>query len=106
MNIGRSILALLVAHSVAILPMATGAGASVQSLEPASVTADMPDCCPPEATPCEKGMVDCGAVATCAAKCFSFMGTSAVIVFPPAFAEMTVSLASSPFLSQTGSPPF
>ena len=41
-----------------------------------------------------------------ALKCFSFLGTSAVIVFPSAFAKMTASFAANPFSSQAGSPPF
>jgi hypothetical protein len=108
MSIGRTIVALLVALSVAMLPTASGAGVSVKS--PVSVgmsaTEDMPDCCPYKANPCEKAMDDCGAMATCALKCFSFVGTSAVVVFPSGFAKMTVSFVGNPFSSQAGSPPF
>ena len=66
------------------------------------MTEDMPDCC----NPCEKATDVCAAMATCALKCFSFLGTSAVIVFPSAFAKMTASFAANPFSSQAGSPPF
>jgi hypothetical protein len=57
MNIGRIILALLVALSVGMLPASSIAGLSVQSPEAAgtSLTQDMPDCCPPKADPCAKG---------------------------------------------------
>jgi hypothetical protein len=107
MNVGRTILALLIALSVAMLPAAGGAG--VKSLAPAgmSVMEDMPDCCPQKADPCEKAMDDCAAMATCALKCFSFAGAaSSIIVFPSTFASMTIPFAANPFSSQTGSPPF
>jgi hypothetical protein len=107
MRIGRTILALLIALSVAMLPAAGGAGVSSKSPERAdmSMMEEMHDCCPPKANPCDKA--DCGTMATCALKCFSFAGTSSsMIVFPSIFAKMTGSFAASPFSSQTSSPPF
>jgi hypothetical protein len=106
MSNGRIILALLVALSVALLPAAGGAG--VKSSEPAGMSAmeDMPDCCPQKADPCEKAMDNCGTMATCALKCFSFASTSSIVVFPWTFATMTIPFAANPFASQTGSPPF
>ena len=108
MNIARTIVVFLIALSVAILPAARSAAVSVKSPEAAgiSMTEDMPDCCPHKANPCEKAMDDCGAMATCALKCFSFLGTSAAIVFPSAFSKMTASFVANPFSSQAGSPPF
>jgi hypothetical protein len=108
MGIGRTILALLVALSVAMLPAAGGAGISSKSPEPAdmSMTDDMSDCCPHKTNPCEKAMDDCATMATCALKCFSFAGTSSMIVFPSTSARVTLSFAGNPFSSQTGSPPF
>src|SRR5262249_4850530 len=108
MNAGRSILALVVALSVTLLPAASGAGVNAKPVELAgmSVMEDMPDCCPHEADPCEQVMDHCGTMATCALKCFSFVGTSAVITFPSASAKVTASFAASPFCSQAGSPPF
>jgi hypothetical protein len=108
MSNARTILALLIALSVAMLPAAGGAGVSSKSPEPAgmSVTEGMPDCCPPKADPCEKAMDDCAAMATCALKCFGFAGTSSIIVFPSPFASMMIPLAANSFSSQTGSPPF
>jgi hypothetical protein len=107
MSIARTIVTLLIALSVAVLPAAASAGVSVKSPEAAgiSMTEDMPDCCPHKANPCEKAMDDCATMATCVLKCFSFLGTSAVIVFPSAFAKMTASFAANPFSSQAGSPP-
>jgi len=108
MSNGRTILALLVALSVALLPAASGAGVSVKSPAPAGMSAmeDMPDCCPQKADPCEKAMDNCGTMATCALKCFSFVGTSSIVVFPSTFASMTIPSAANPLSSQTGSPPF
>ena len=108
MSIGRTIVALLVALSVVMLPAGADTGVSAKSPEAAgmSVTEDMPDCCPHKANPCRKVMDDCAATATCALKCFSFVGTSAVIVFPSAFATVTASFTADPFSSQAGSPPF
>jgi hypothetical protein len=109
MNIGRIILALLIALSVGMLPAASGAGLKVSPEEPAgmSVMQDMPDCCPPKPDPCGRAMDHCGAMAICALKCFSFAGTSSsIILFVSAFARMTASFAANPFSAQTGSPPF
>jgi hypothetical protein len=66
MSIGRTILALVVAMSVALLPAAAGAGVSVKSPVQADMSAmeDMHDCCP-KANPCDKAMDDCGTMATC-----------------------------------------
>jgi hypothetical protein len=37
---------------------------------------------PHKTNPCEKAMDDCGTMATCALKCFSFAGTSPIIMPP------------------------
>jgi hypothetical protein len=108
MSVGRAIVTLLIALSVAILPAAAGAGASAKSPEAAgiSMTEEMPDCCPHKANPCENAMDHCATMATCALKCFSFAGTSAVIIFPSTFAKMTPSFTADPLSSQAVSPPF
>ena len=115
MSIGRTILALLVALSVAMLPAAASAGVSAKSphqadmsmTEDVSMSEDMHDCCPPEANPCGPAMDHCDAMAACALKCFSFAGTSSsIIVFPSSFAKMIAPLERNPFSSQTGAPPF
>ncbi len=115
MSIGRTILALLVSLSVAMLPAAAGAGVSSKSphqadmsmTEDMSMPEDMHDCCPPKANPCDHAMDDCGSMATCVLKCFSFAGTSSsFITFPASFAKMIAPLEHNPFSSQTGAPPF
>jgi hypothetical protein len=105
MNNGRTILALLIALSVAMLPAAAGAG--VSATEDMSMTEDMHDCCPPKANPCDHAMDDCGSMATCVLKCFSFAGTSSeIIVFPATSVKMIAPFERNPFSSQTGAPPF
>ena len=108
MSIGRTIVALLLALSVVMLPAGAGTGVGAKSPEAAvmSVTEDMPDCCPHKANPCEKAMDGCGAMATCGLKCFSFASASAVIVIPLTFAKITASLTANPFSPQACSPPF
>jgi hypothetical protein len=107
MGIGRTILALVIALSVAMLPAAGGAGVKSPESVDMSMMEDMTDCCPHKANPCEKAMDDCAAMATCVLKCFNFAGTlSSIIVFPSACAKMATFFANNPFSSQTGSPPF
>jgi hypothetical protein len=114
MSIGRTILALLVALSVAMLPAAASAGVSAKSphqadmstTEDMSMPEDMHDCCPPT-NPCDHAMDNCGSMATCALKCFSFAGTSfSIVVFPSTFARMIAPLERNPFSLQLGTPPF
>jgi hypothetical protein len=108
MRIGRTILALLITLSVAVLPAAGGAGMSSKSPAQADMSAmeDMSDCCPHKASPCDKAD-GCGTMATCALKCFSFAGaSSSIIVFPSSFAKVVAAVAGNPLSSQTGSPPF
>jgi uncharacterized protein involved in copper resistance len=131
MRIGRTILALLIALSVAMLPAEAGAGS--RSSGPADMSGsdmsatDMPysdmsatdmaamdmtamdmsamegDCCPHKNNPCDN---DC-TMATCALKCFSFAGTAwSTIAFPSSFAKLAVPFGGGPLSSQTGSPPF
>jgi hypothetical protein len=115
MSIGRTILALLIALSVAMLPAAAGARVSVTSADATEMSAmtDMLDCCPhiadtcDKANACDKAMADCGSMATCALTCFSFAGTSfSTIVFPSIAARMPAPIAAHPVSSQTSSPPF
>ena len=109
MNVGRTILALFVALSVAKLPVAAGAGVSSKSPNQAdmSMTEGMHDCCPPMANPCDHAMDDCGSMAGCVLKSFSFAGTSSsVIVFPATSVKVIAPLEHNPFTSQMGTPPF
>ena len=65
MRIARTILALLIILSVAMLPASSGALKTSDMTETA-VMADMPDCCPGKINPCDKAMDECQSMATCA----------------------------------------
>jgi hypothetical protein len=107
MRFTRTILALLIAASVALLPAAAGAGLKVKATEPAemSVSEPMDDCCPHKANPCDKAVDDCLSMAACV--CFGFATTSfSQLVYPLALASMVPAFASGVFHSQTGHPPF
>ena len=77
MHTARTILAFLIILSVATLPVTTGAVGALKSADmtETAVMADMPDCCPGKINPCDKAMDDCQSMATCALKCFSFLGS-------------------------------
>jgi hypothetical protein len=108
MNAGRTILALLIALSVAMLPAAGAVGMSPKSsMQTDTATmAGTSDCCPHQANPCAK-VDDCGTMATCALKCFSFAGVApSIIVFPSSFAKMAATFGRNPLSPQMGSPPF
>jgi hypothetical protein len=105
MRILRTIVALLIALSVAMLPAAGGIAATAQSVD-MSMSASMDDC-ERSVMPCHKPMDDCQLMAACALKCFNFSGmTYSVMLFPIALADMTPSFSADPFRGQTSSPPF
>jgi hypothetical protein len=113
MKVARTIFALLIALSVAVLPAASGAVAksSVMSDMAAMdhqnmVAMDDMDCCPHPANPSDKAMDKSACMAACALKCFPFGGAVSTIVFPSHQAPLIWALAASSFSSQTGYPPF
>jgi hypothetical protein len=108
MNVGRTILALLIALSVAMLPAAGGPGAAAKSADMAGMAAmDDMDCCPHKTNPCDKALGDCSSMATCALKCFSFSATSpSFVVFPSFVSILNPLFGANALHSQKGSPPF
>jgi hypothetical protein len=126
MRIGRTLLAFLVALSLALLPMAgafalpsdepTGSDAVVTSdhdhcdhasLGSEVMVASAHDCCDHQSIPADHMMKDCNASAGCAAKCFSVVALvfSGVAISSPS--DGTEShFISKPFYSQTASPPY
>jgi len=126
MRIGRTILAFLVAVSLALLPMAgafalpndepTVSDAVVasahddcdhESMTSEVVVASVHDCCNHQSVPADHMMKDCNASAGCAAKCFSVVALvfSGVAILSPS--DGTEShFISKPFYSQTASPPY
>ena len=124
MALARTILALLIAASVAVLPAAGAAAFKLKSQDATEMSAgksmhdepmhaesvhdaSMHDCCPPEANPCDKAMDNCGNMATCAVKCFSGSTfASSPLSFPLTLSGVMPLFESGDFHSQTGSPPF
>ena len=131
MMIGRTILAVLIAVSLALLPatrsftttvkpVGTSMSAEMVSAQMSSpemsmsedmttsdmAMSDISDCCP-KLSPCDKGMDDCAFMAGCALNCFGFLGTSfSLVVFPAILAGLTTPYASAPLRAQTSGPPF
>ena len=116
MKVARTIFALLIALSVAVLPAAGGAAAVAKSTEMSDMAAmadsetaaiDDMDCCPHPANPSDKAMDKSACMAMCALSCFTFGGADvSAIIFPPHQARLIWALATNPFNAQTGSPPF
>jgi hypothetical protein len=104
----RTIFAVLIAVSVAMLPAAGAAAFKLQPQEPAEMSASEPmhDCCPPTANPCDKAG-DCASMATCALPCCIYPGAGASpLVYPTMHADVMPLLASDALPSHMGSPPF
>jgi hypothetical protein len=116
MGVGRTILAAIFAFSVAMLPIAGSAGYSLKptdmmamsgSGDDMSVAQDVPDCCPPEGTPCDKVNCDRVSMVACASTCCSFLvPASSGIMFPVVLSETMPSFESRIFRSQSSSAPF
>jgi hypothetical protein len=115
MRIGRTILTLLIAISVALLPAAGGAAVAVKSSDMAAMTAarampasgDMAECCPHQTNPCGKAADNCASMAACALKWFNFCGTDfSALIFPPVGSALKPLLMSQNVPTQSGAPPF
>jgi hypothetical protein len=116
MKLGRAILALLIALSVAVLPMATGVAALAKSTDMSDMpvmehsdaaTMDDMDCCPHTANPGDRAMDKSSCMAACALNCFTFgSAVASAIIFPSYRARLSPALVTNPFSSQTGTPPF
>ena len=108
MRIGRVILVVLMAVSLATLPMA-GAFAVPDDEPMASevVVASAHDCCDHESMPADHMMKECQASAGCAAKCFNFYAvTFSGVAIPSLIGGTESRFVSNPFYSQTASPPY
>jgi hypothetical protein len=124
MRIARTILALLVSLSVAILPAAGGAvpltasapdmaapqplqvDAAEAGSDPMAMAEPMDDCCDHGTMPCDQGK-RCASALMCAMHCFNFTTVEAtVIIFPLAAAAKVLPPADFAVPSRTGAPPF
>jgi len=108
MAIVRTILAMLIALSVAILPAASSAAFILKAQDATEMSAADPmhDCCPPKVNPCDKTTDDCASMAACAMKCFGYSGSTSPLMYLPTHADTVTLFESGNFHSQTGSPPF
>src|SRR5262249_6104883 len=105
----RTILALLIALSVALLPAAGVAGFKFKSQEMSDMSADEPmdDCCPHAADLCDKAMNDCASMAACALHCLSFSGGApTALVYPLQLPDLLPLQGDSVPRPRAGSPPF
>ena len=109
MQLGRTILILLLALSVALLPTTGRAAVGAKSTDMSDMSASMDDmdCCPHKKPPSSEKAIDgcCSSMATCPMNYFGIAGTSSLIIFPSLLGDLPFSLASNPLHSQTGSPP-
>lgn len=114
MKVGRIILALLIALSVAVLPAARLVVAKSIAMsdmadmghQDMAAMEDM-DCCPHPVNPSDKATDKSACIAMCALSCFTFGAADvSAIIFPPHQAQLIWALATNPFDAQTGSPPF
>jgi hypothetical protein len=112
MALGRTILAFMIALSVAMLPaaggMAVASTADVATMTDSSMAdTAMMDCCPGSKMPFDKAAGNCCAMAACALKCFGFSGTTfSDLVFPPSKTTVEPSRVRQGFRSREGNPPF
>ena len=106
-HIGRTILALLICVSVAMLPVAGGIAAPADASSISEVMISAHDCCDHDGMPVDKMIKDCQAAAGCASKCFSLYGVivSSPITHLPVIAADD-SLVTKTFRPQIGSLPF
>ena len=124
MRIGRTILALLVSLSVAILPAAGGAvpltasapdmaapqplhvDAAEATPDPMAMAEPTDDCCNHGTMPCDQGK-NCASALMCAMHCFNFTTVEeSQIVFPLTLAAKVLPPADRAVPSATGAPPF
>jgi hypothetical protein len=108
MRIGRTILAFLVALSLAMLPMARAfVAAGDEAMASDVAVASAHDCCDHDSMPADHAMTECPASAACIAKCCNFYAVLfSEIAVPSPIGGTGSHFVSNPFYSQTGSPPY
>src|SRR5882672_8114360 len=114
-SVGQTILTLILAVSVAMLPIAGTAGHSSQSSETVdmSVSADtstaqgMPDCCPPGAVPCDKANSNSMSMVGCVGICCGFLvSIASPLMISLVEVEMLRAGVSAVLCSESTTPPF
>jgi hypothetical protein len=108
MAVARTILALVIAVSLALLPVMGGFAAASMPVEGATAAMEpMPDCCDHDDMPMDHKANDCQTMPGCAAKCFCFCG---VIVWGSIIHPDVACPQPMPMIfvlrSHVGAPPF
>jgi hypothetical protein len=126
MRVRRTILAALLALSLAMLPMARAfvapgneamaseivAASAHDSSEHEAMASDVVvvlahECCDPDSMPADHAMNACPASAGCTAKCFNcYAVVFSGVAIPSPIGGKEAGLVSNPFYSRTASPPF
>ena len=106
MAFARTILALVTALSVAVLPAAGGAVVNGKSFDAEMIAAgSTDDCCPDNR--CDKAAHECCSMATCALHCFNFVDDQSLpLVYPQRVRLVVLMLESFDFCTQSANPPF
>jgi hypothetical protein len=108
MRLGRTIWAVLLTLSLAMVPLAGAFALQNDEVAVSSeATASAHDCCPGESMPADHAMKDCLASPGCIAKCFNFYAmTFSGVVIPAPTGGTESDFASAPIHALTASPPF
>jgi hypothetical protein len=108
MHVGRTILAFLVALSLAMLPMSrVFAMISDQATAATEVAASQDHHCDHDGIPTDNGMKDCQTTADCAAKCANaYAVVFDGVMIPAPIGGMESSFVSNPFDSLPANPPY
>jgi hypothetical protein len=109
MGLARTILAVVIALSIAALPAAAGCITVVKSA-PQTLQSAMPDDCDHHGSSPAHGsktMDDCASMGLCAAKCFNYAGlTLPHVMLGPTGSALQPVANGDLVVSQIGSPPF
>jgi predicted lipoprotein with Yx(FWY)xxD motif len=108
MRVGRTVVAFLVALSLAMLPMSRlSAMASDQASAATEVVESQDHHCDHDGMPINHAMKDCQASADCAAKCANaYAVVFAGVIIPAPIGGMESSFVSNPFDSLPAHPPY
>jgi hypothetical protein len=110
MGFARTIIAIVVALSVAMLPVAATMAASAKTAEiaaSADASAAMDECCPDDAKQCDQGGSRCESRACCAYQTPSIANVAiSRFAYPSVSDSPLPALAEHAVISHAGSPPF
>jgi hypothetical protein len=111
MRFARMIMGVVLALSVAMLPvagsMAAGANAKPAAMAGSlAMSAAMDDCCPENANPCDQSGDHCQSTVCCAHQSFGISGVVSPFSYPPVSSNPLPALADHAAPLHAGSPPF